>query len=120
MWWSLINRAARKQYDSLSYQGGIGQAEDSINGKEVIVDLPEVYSDKNLADNIISYGILEECGVILKRDGNRNYVVREADNMNIFEVIRRNNALTIDFMGEESKEARARVVNSAVPQGYDG
>ena len=31
----------------------------AVNGKEVIVDLSEVYYAENLADNIITYGILE-------------------------------------------------------------
>uniref|UniRef100_A0AAV1U816 GAG-pre-integrase domain-containing protein n=1 Tax=Peronospora matthiolae TaxID=2874970 RepID=A0AAV1U816_9STRA len=92
----------------------------AVNGKEVIVDLSEVYYAENLADNIISYGILEERGVFLERDGNQSYMVRQEDGLKIFELFRRNHVLTVDVMGEKTKEARVPVVNSALLQGYDG
>lgn len=54
-----------------------------MNGKEVIVDLSEIHYTENLADNIISYGALEERGFYLERHGNHSYVVRQADKMKI-------------------------------------
>nr|CCA14420.1 conserved hypothetical protein [Albugo laibachii Nc14] len=63
----------------------------AVNGREFIVDLSEVYYANNLADNIISYGKLEEQGVFLERDDNHSYVVHQSDKMKIFEVFRRNN-----------------------------
>lgn len=85
-----------------------------INGKEVTVDLSEVHYAENLADNIISYGVLEERGVYLERHGNHSYVVRQADKMKIFEVFRRNNDPTLDVKCELTKDERARGVSSAV------
>uniref|UniRef100_A0AAV1T3S9 Integrase catalytic domain-containing protein n=1 Tax=Peronospora matthiolae TaxID=2874970 RepID=A0AAV1T3S9_9STRA len=99
---------------------GTAELRTAVNGKEVVVDLSEVYYAENLADNIISYGILEERGVFLERDGNQSYVVRQEDGLKIFEVFRRNNVLTVDVMGKKTKEARVQVVNSALLQGYDG
>uniref|UniRef100_A0AAV1TX70 Integrase catalytic domain-containing protein n=1 Tax=Peronospora matthiolae TaxID=2874970 RepID=A0AAV1TX70_9STRA len=98
---------------------GTAELRTAVNGKEVIRDLSEVYYAENLADNIISYGILEERGVFLERDGNLSYVVRQEDGLKIFEVLRRNNVLTVDAMGEKTKEARVQVVNSALLQGND-
>uniref|UniRef100_A0AAV1SZ87 Uncharacterized protein n=1 Tax=Peronospora matthiolae TaxID=2874970 RepID=A0AAV1SZ87_9STRA len=48
---------------------GTAELKTVVNGKEVIVDLTEVYYAENLADNIISYGLLEERGVFLMREG---------------------------------------------------
>ncbi|KAG3061839.1 hypothetical protein PC121_g12821 [Phytophthora cactorum] len=85
-----------------------------VDGKEVVVDLTEVYYSDNLADNIISYGILEERDVFLERHDGKSYAVPQSDKMRVFEVHRRNNVLMIDVMGEKTKEARVRVVNAAV------
>uniref|UniRef100_A0AAV1TCH5 Uncharacterized protein n=1 Tax=Peronospora matthiolae TaxID=2874970 RepID=A0AAV1TCH5_9STRA len=93
---------------------GTAELRKAVNGKEVIVDLSEVYYAENLADNIISYGILEERGVFLERDGNQSFVVRQEDGLNIFEVFRRNDVLTVDVMGEKMKEAQVQVVNLAL------
>uniref|UniRef100_A0AAV1TE31 Polyprotein n=1 Tax=Peronospora matthiolae TaxID=2874970 RepID=A0AAV1TE31_9STRA len=98
---------------------GTAELKTVVNGKEVIVDLTEVYYAENLADNIISYGLLEERGVFLMREGGQSYVVRQEDNRKIFEVFRRNNVLTIDVMGESTTDARVRVVNLAVQEGFD-
>uniref|UniRef100_A0AAV1U2P4 Retrovirus-related Pol polyprotein from transposon TNT 1-94-like beta-barrel domain-containing protein n=1 Tax=Peronospora matthiolae TaxID=2874970 RepID=A0AAV1U2P4_9STRA len=99
---------------------GTAELRTAVNGKEVIVDLCKVYYAENLADNIISYGILEESGVFLERDGNQSYAVGQEDGLKIFEVFRRNNVLTVDVIGEETKEARVQVANSVLLQGYDG
>ncbi|OWZ00805.1 hypothetical protein PHMEG_00027929 [Phytophthora megakarya] len=48
-----------------------------VDGKEVVVDLTEVYYFDNLSDNIISYGRLEERGVFLERHSGKSYVVRQ-------------------------------------------
>uniref|UniRef100_A0AAV1VI71 GAG-pre-integrase domain-containing protein n=1 Tax=Peronospora matthiolae TaxID=2874970 RepID=A0AAV1VI71_9STRA len=53
------------------------------------------------------------------REGGQSYVVRQEDNRKIFEVFRRNNVLTIDVMGESTTDARVRVVNLAVQEGFD-
>ena len=52
--------------------------------------------------------------MFLKRDGNQSYVGRKEDGMKIFELFRRNHVLTVDVMGERTKEARVRVFNSAL------
>ncbi|POM64350.1 Hypothetical protein PHPALM_20125, partial [Phytophthora palmivora] len=85
-----------------------------VDGKEVVVDLTEVYYSENLADNIISYGTLEERGVFFERHHGKSYVVRQSNMQRVFEVHRRNNVLMVDIMGEKTKEARERVVNTAV------
>lgn len=98
---------------------GLAKLRTPVNGKEVIVDQTEVCYAENLAANIIIYGILKERGVFLKRVDTRSYVVRQGDNLKIFEIICHNNVLTIDDMGEKTK-MRARVVQSDIIQGYDG
>nr|CCA24810.1 conserved hypothetical protein [Albugo laibachii Nc14] len=54
-----------------------------IDGREIIVDLKEVYYGSNLSGKIISYGISEDRGVFLERRNSRSFVVRQADHMKV-------------------------------------
>ena len=90
-----------------------------IDGQEVIVDLSEVHYAENLADNIIRYGALEECGIYRERHSNHSYLVRQADKMKIFQVFWRNNILILDVNCELTKDEQPRGISSAVLQVYD-
>nr|CCA26316.1 conserved hypothetical protein [Albugo laibachii Nc14] len=90
-----------------------------VDGREITVDLKQVYYASNLSDNIISCGILEGRGVFLERRNNRNSVVRQADPMKIFEVFRRNNVLQFDVIGSKTS-VQVRIipicgVSNAIP-----
>lgn len=111
-------RAANNTMDRVTKVGS-AELKTVMNGQEVIFDLSEVHYAENLADNIISYGALEERGVYFDRHCNHSYVVRQADKMKIFEVFRRDNVLTLDVKCEFTKDERAQGINSAVQQVYD-
>eukprot|EP00644_Phytophthora_capsici_P004449 jgi/Phyca11/111093/e_gw1.19.206.1 len=59
-----------------------------VDGRKVVVELSDVHYADNLADNILSYGKLEEKGVYLERRGDKSYMVQqESGNARINAVI---------------------------------
>ncbi|EEY58779.1 uncharacterized protein PITG_22277 [Phytophthora infestans T30-4] len=48
-----------------------------VDGREVVVDISDVHYAENLADNIMSYGRLEEKGVYLERHDGKSYMVQQ-------------------------------------------
>ncbi|GMF35798.1 unnamed protein product [Phytophthora fragariaefolia] len=86
----------------------------SVDGNEVAVEFSDVYFANNLMGNIVSYRRLEKQGVFLERRNSRCYVIREADQLKIFEVYRSNDVLTVGAIGEKAQGELVHVMNAAV------
>ncbi|KAG3201068.1 hypothetical protein PC128_g4142 [Phytophthora cactorum] len=87
-----------------------------VDGCEVVVDISDVHYAKNLADNIMSYGRLEEKGVFLERRDGKSYMVQQKSGVRVFEVHRRHNVLMIDTMEDASRDARINAVTNPLKE----
>ncbi|KAJ8524293.1 hypothetical protein ON010_g16824 [Phytophthora cinnamomi] len=85
-----------------------------VDGSESRVDLTNVYYSKEVINNIICYGLLEEKEVYLTRHNKKSYVERDLDGRRIFEVRCEGSVLLVDTLGGCTGQERVNAVMATV------